>query len=83
MIVNELPIPLFRDMDPITLLSVPEFVAGFVWGLAKEDSLLEIQACVTGAEVLYPELQSALSRVEEGGQNNDMQALMQLGIVAL
>ena len=83
MIVNELPIPLFRDMEPIPILAVPPFVAGFVWGLAKEDKLLEIQACITGAEVLAPKLEFALNKVEEGGQNNDMQALMELGIVAL
>jgi hypothetical protein len=67
MIANDVP-----NMEAIPLISVPYFLSGLVYGMTTEDHLLEIEACYTGAEVLFPEINFALSRIEEGGKNNDL-----------
>lgn len=70
-------------MEPIPLISVPYFLSGLIYGMTTEDHLLEIEACYTGAEILFPEIDFIMNRIHQGDKNNDLQAALELGIVVL
>ncbi len=74
------------DLPPIPhipLNSIPHFLGGFLYGMTGENNLLEIEACYTGGEALYPEIEFALDELHKGGWDNDLQAIFEFGIVVL
>jgi len=77
MSIEALPLP------NIPLEAVPKFVAGFMFGMTTENHLAEIEACYEGAEIMYPEINFALSELHKGGWDNITQAILEFGIVAL
>lgn len=62
---------------------MPHFIAGIMYGMTTENNLKEIEACYTGAQIMYPEVQYALDEFAKGGWDNELQAIFQLGIVIL
>ena len=68
---------------PVAAVAVPKFLAGFFYGMTKENHLQEIEACYEGAEIMYPEIQFALSELHKDGWDDTAQAILEFGIVAL
>jgi len=62
---------------------MPHFIGGFMYGMTAENNLDEITACVTGAEMMYPEVEFALAELAKGGWDNEVQAILEFGIVVL
>ena len=49
-------------MEPnFAIMSVPDFVAGFVYGMTGSNHLTEIEACYTGAENIVEKVELAFS----------------------
>ena len=38
------------------LHAMPHFLGGLIYGMTAENHLQEIEACYTGAEMMYPEI---------------------------
>lgn len=64
-------------------MAVPDFLAGFVYGMVGDNKLTEIEACATGFEVMGPEIEAGIADLKKGGTDNDIQAALQFGLVAL
>lgn len=47
-----------------SVTSVPEFVAGFVYGMTGDNHLDEIQTCISGGEILATEIESAITDIK-------------------
>lgn len=63
--------------------AIPEFVAGFVYEMVGVNHLTEIQACYQGFDAMAPEIEAGISDIKKGGWDNDVQAALQFGLVAL
>ena len=73
---NELAFP----SDPI---AVPDFVAGFIYGMTGDNDLTEIEACWNGNVEMYGEIQKAIGDLEKGGWDNITQGVLELSLVLL
>lgn len=51
--------------------------------MTAENHLEEITACYQGGELMYQEIDFALSRIHEDGWDNTTQAILEFAIVAL
>ena len=51
------------ELDP---LAVPDFIAGFMFGLTGDNHLAEIEKCYSGGDVLVTDAQSALADIKAG-----------------
>ena len=78
--MSQLPIPIPTD---IPLMAVPELIAGFMYGMTMDNKLQEIEACYNGSDFMLPEIETAIKDFEHGGKDWEIQAGLQLGIVAL
>ena len=65
------------------IMAAPEFIAGFVYGMTGDNHLTEIEACATGGELMFSEIETGIADIKKGGWDNDLQAALQFGIVAL
>ena len=65
------------------IMGVADFVAGFVFGMTADNHLTEIEACFTGGELMYHEVNTGIQRIKMGGWDNDVQAAFEFGLVAL
>ena len=74
---NALPVPI----PP--LHAMPHFIGGFMWGLTGENNLEEFEACYQGGATMYPEVKFALDELHKGGWDNEVQAILEFGIVVL
>ena len=63
-------------------MSIPDFIAGFVYGMTGDNKLTEIEACFQGFEIMQPEIELGIADLKKGGWNNDIQAALQFGLVA-
>ena len=50
----------------IEAMSVPDFVAGFVYGMTGDNHLSELEACYTGGTDVVHDVQLAVTRIEYG-----------------
>jgi len=66
----------------ITALAIPDFVAGFVYGLTGDNNLLEIEACYAGGEVMETEILAGIADIKIGGTDHDIQAGLQFALAA-
>jgi hypothetical protein len=48
------------------LMAVPDFVAGFIYGLTGDNHLAEIEACYNGGEAIVNEAREALADIKAG-----------------
>ena len=65
------------------LMAVPDFVAGFVYGMTGDNNLTEIEACFQGGELMAGEIETGVQDIKAGGWNNDVQAALNFALVAL
>lgn len=74
-------------MDPVDIslptTGVPKFLGGFIWGMTGENHLEEIEACYAGGDLIYQEIEFALSELALDGWDPTVQAILEFGIVAL
>ena len=47
-------------------MSVPDFVAGFVYGMTGDNHLTEIEACFDGSSKVVDDVQKAVAKIESG-----------------
>ena len=47
-------------------MTVPDFVAGFVYGMTGDNHLTEIEACYQGGTEVVDDVQMAVSKIESG-----------------
>lgn len=66
----------------ISVMAIPDFVAGFVYGLTGDNHLTEIEACYTGGEVLATEIETGIADIKHGGTDYDIQAGLQFALAA-
>ena len=64
-------------------MAIPDFLAGFVYGMTGDNNLTEIEACYQGGEFLYSEIETGIADIKKGGWNNDVQAALNFALVAL
>jgi len=48
------------------VMAVPDFVAGFIYGMTGDNNLTEIEACFQGGEQLVTDAQTAISDFTSG-----------------
>ena len=65
------------------IMAAPEFIAGFVYGMTGDNHLTEIEACATGGELMFSEIETGVADIKKGGWDNDIQAALQFGLAAL
>ena len=66
----------------ITALAIPDFVAGFVYGLTGDNQLTEIESCYQGGEVMATEIEAGIADIKVGGTDHDIQAALQFALAA-
>ena len=66
----------------ISALAIPDFVAGFVYGLTGDNNLTEIEACYQGGDVVATEIQAGIADIKVGGTDHDIQAGLQFALAA-
>lgn len=47
-------------------MSIPDFIAGFIYGMTGDNDLTEIEACYQGGESIVTDTQTALADFEAG-----------------
>ena len=60
-----------------------EFAAGFVFGMTAYNHLIEIENCFTGSELMFHEIDAGIADIRAGGWENDIQAALEFGLVAM
>ena len=66
---------LFEYPANFPVKAIPDFVAGFVFGMTADNHLSEIEMCIEGGELLSAEIHSAISDLKEGGLKSDLDAV--------
>jgi hypothetical protein len=66
----------------ITALAIPDFVAGFVYGLTGDNNLEEIEACYQGGEVMATEIEAGIADIKVGNTDHYIQAGLQFALAA-
>jgi len=66
----------------IAAMAIPDFVAGFVYGLTGDNNLTEIEACYQGGEVMAAEIEAGIADIKIGGTDHDIQAGLQFALAA-
>jgi len=61
-------------------MTVPDFIAGFIYGMTGDNDLVEIEACYQGSKELSMFLKLALDDLKKGGTDNDIQAALEFGL---
>jgi hypothetical protein len=67
----------------ISAMAIPDFVAGFVFGMTGDNKLTEIEACYQGGELMAQEIETGIADIKLGGVDNDIQAGLQFALAAL
>merc|ERR1712166_625215 len=67
----------------VSTQGLPKFIGGFVWGMTGENHLEEIEACYQGGDMMFHEIEFALSELHKDGWDSEVQAILEFGIVAL
>lgn len=65
------------------VMGAADFVAGFMYGMTGDNQLTEIEACFQGGELMYNEIEAGIADIKKGGWNEDVQAALEFGLVAL
>ena len=74
---------LFEYPANFPVKAIPDFVAGFVFGMTADNHLSEIEMCIEGGELLSAEIHSAISDLKEGGLKSDLDAVFQFGLMVM
>ena len=65
---------------PVT--AIPDFVAGFVYGMTGDNNLTEIEACYQGGELMAEEIETGIADIKKGGTDMDIQAALEFALAA-
>ena len=65
------------------VMAVPDFVAGFVFGMTADNHLSEIEACMTDGELMVDEIESGIASFKKGGKKADIHAIIELGLAVV
>ena len=60
-----------------------DFAAGLVMGLTAVNHLEEIEACMTGGELMFSEVDKAIADIKDGGLESYLMAAFEFGLVAV
>ena len=66
----------------ITAMAIPDFVAGFVYGMTGNNNLTEIEACYQGGELVAQEIEQGIADIKLGGTDHDIQAALEFALAA-
>jgi hypothetical protein len=66
----------------ITAMAIPDFVAGFVYGMTGENDLTEIEYCFQGGELVAQEIEQGIADIKVGGTDHDIQAALEFALAA-
>ena len=66
-----------------TAMSIPDFMAGFVYGLTTDNHLTEIEMCYAGGVDVDQFVKTAFTDLHHGGADWEMQAVLNFGLAAL
>jgi len=75
--------PTLFDVNAVDPMAVPEFLAGFIYGMTGDNDLTEIESCYVASKELENWIQLAIGDLKKGGTNNDIQAAIEFGMAAL
>ena len=66
------------EAAPLTFdaMAIPDFVAGFIYGMTGDNNLAEIETCMESGENIYSEITKAFTDIENGDY---IQGIMQIG----
>lgn len=64
-------------------MALPDFIAGFIYGMTGDNDLVEIEACFQANQEMYNLINLAIGDLKKGGWDNDTQAALEFGLVAL
>jgi hypothetical protein len=78
--MDVLPIPI---PNPPTLMAIPDFVAGLMYGLTTENHLTEIESCWTEGTVVDSDIMTGIADLHHGGWDFEIQAILEFGLAAL
>ena len=67
----------------ISAMAIPDFIAGFVFGMTGDNKLTEIEACYQGGQLMAQEIETGIADIKKGGVDNDIQAGLQFALAAL
>jgi hypothetical protein len=67
----------------ISVTGAPKFIAGFVYGMTGENHLEEIETCYQGGDLMFEEIEFAISKVTGDGWDDITQGALEFAIVAL
>lgn len=67
----------------LAAMAIPDLVAGLVFGLTGDNNLTEIEACFQGGELMETEIKTGIADIKQGGWDEDVQAALNFGLVAL
>ena len=73
----------FAIPTPPTLMAVPDFVAGLLYGMTTENHLTEIEACWTAGTPVEEDLMMGIHDLKHGGKNFEIQAILEFALAAL
>ena len=60
----------------LTVMAIPDFVAGFIYGMTGDNHLTEIEACFQGPDLMYREIEAGIADIKHGGTDYDIQAAL-------
>ena len=63
-------------------MAIPDFVAGFVYGMTGNNNLTEIEACYQGGELVGQEIEQGIADIKLGGTDHDIQAALEFALAA-
>lgn len=72
---------MLAELD-ISAMAIPDFVAGFVYGLTGDNNLTEIEACYQGGTVMEQEIVTGIADIKHGGTDYYIQAGLQFALAA-
>ena len=67
----------------ISVMAIPDFIAGFVFGMTGNNDLEEIESCYQGGQLMASEIETGIADIKKGGTDNDIQAGIQFALAAL
>lgn len=76
--MTALPIP-----TPPTIMAIPDFVAGLMYGLTMDNNLDLIEHCWTAGTVVDEDLMIGIQDLHHGGLDWEIQAILEFGLAAL
>jgi len=72
--------PNYAAVANFSAKAIPDFIAGFIYGMTGDNDLVEIEACYEGSKEVEMFFTMALNDLKKGGTDNDIQAALEFGL---